>query len=218
MEVTVSKLKIDDRNKFIEAHLSFIIKTITKLTNKYVSLENDEEFSIALIAFNEAIDKYNSSRGPFLPFAQLVILSRLKNYFQSENKFVTTESIDKLKDDGIDVESIIENPIEDTSVLKDEIDSLKKVVSEFGFEFEDLVDNCPKHKKTRETAINVSEKISQDPPLITFMYEKKRLPIKQISLKYSITEKILKGSKKFIITVTIIFDKNYRNLKLWIRR
>ena len=132
MEVTVSKLKIDDRNKFIEAHLSFIIKTITKLTNKYVSLENDEEFSIALIAFNEAIDKYNSSRGPFLPFAQLVILSRLKNYFQSENKFVTTESIDKLKDDGIDVESIIENPIEDTSVLKDEIDSLKKVVSEFG--------------------------------------------------------------------------------------
>lgn len=44
------------------------------------------------------------------------------------------------------------------------------------------------------------------------------LSIKRISLQFNVTEKIIKGSKKFIITVIIIFDKNYRNLKLWIKR
>ena len=50
------------------------------------------------------------------------------------------------------------------------------------------------------------------------MYEKRRLPIKQISVKFSVTEKVIKRSKKFIISVVIIIDKNFRNLRLWIKR
>ena len=49
------------------------------------------------------------------------------------------------------------------------------------------------------------------------MYEKRRLPIKRVSLKCSVSEKIIKTSKKFIISVVVILDKNFRNLKLWVR-
>ena len=86
------------------------------------------------------------------------------------------------------------------------------------FTFEDLVEEAPKHTDTRERAIDISENVNKDVLLKSFMYEKKRLPIKQISVKFSITEKIIKRSKKFIISVVIILDKNLRNLKLWIRR
>lgn len=218
MESNETVLKVDDRNKFIETHMPFIVKSITKVTKRYVSLENDDELSIALIAFNEAIDKYSAERGPFLAFAQLVIISRIKTYLQRETKNSANESLDKLKDEGIEVGSIIETPTEDMCILKTEILTLKSNLIGFGFDFEDLVDESPKHKDTRNNAIYISERVSKDPPLTSFMYEKKRLPIKQISIKYSITEKILKGSKKFIIAVVIIFDKNFRNLKLWIRR
>ena len=218
MNLTKNILKAEDRSIFIENHLPFIIKTITKITNRYVSIENDEELSIGLLAFNEAIDRYNDEKGPFLPFAQLVITSRIKSYLQQENKFSQNISLDKLKEDGIFLDNITENPIENTNLLQDEIIMLKEILTEFGFGFEDLIDECPKHKKTRAVAIDISEKVSNDPPLTSFMYEKKRLPVKQISLKYMITEKILKRSKKFIITVIIIFDKNLRNIKLWIRR
>lgn len=218
MNLTKNILKVEDRSIFIENHLPFIIKTITKITNRYVSIENDDELSIGLLAFNEAIDRYSEERGPFLPFAQLVITSRIKNYLQQENKLSQNISLDKLKEDGIFIDNITENPIENVNLLQDEIVRLKEILIEFGFDFEDLIDECPKHKKTRDVAIDISEKVSNDPPLTSFMYEKKRLPVKQISLKYMITEKVLKRSKKFIITVIIIFDKNLRNIKLWIRR
>ena len=205
-------------DEFIEEHLPFIIKSISKVTKRYVSIENDEEFSIGVLAFHEAMKKYSEDKGPFLPFANLVISSRIKNYLLKENKHRLDPSLESLKEEGIEFSEDVINPIEDRNHLKEEIESLNSHMKEFGFDFEDLVDDAPKHKKTRENAINLSEKISKERPLVDFMYEKKRLPIKRISLQFNVTEKIIKGSKKFIITVIIIFDKNYRNLKLWIKR
>lgn len=205
-------------NKFIEEHFPFIIKSISKVTKRYVSIENDEEFSIGILAFHEAMKKHSEDKGPFLPFANLVISSRIKNYLLKENKYRLDPSLESLKEDGIEFSEEIVSVTQDRNYLKDEIEKLKLDIMEFGFDFEDLVEDSPKHKKTRENAINLSEKVSEEKPLVDFMYEKKRLPVKRISLQFNVTEKIIKGSKKFIITVIIIFNKNYRNLKLWIKR
>ncbi|MEG0855171.1 MAG: RNA polymerase subunit sigma [Terrisporobacter sp.] len=205
-------------NQFIEEHFPFIIKSISKITKRYVSIENDEEFSIGVLAFHEAMKKHSEEKGPFLPFANLVISSRVKNYLMRENKYRLNPSLEKLKEEGIDFGEEVTSPVEDQNHLKEEIQNLKLYIDEFGFTFEDLVDDAPKHKKTRENAINLSQKVSKEKTLVDFMYEKKRLPIKKICLQFNITEKIIKGSKKFIITVIIIFDKNFRNLKLWIKR
>ena len=70
---------------------------------------------------------------------------------------------------------------------------------------------------TRKRAISISEDINEDIDLKNTMYEKRRLPIKRVSLKCSVSEKIIKTSKKFIISVVVILDKNFRNLKLWVR-
>ncbi|MGL5347889.1 MAG: RNA polymerase subunit sigma [Peptostreptococcaceae bacterium] len=210
-------MKSTDINALIESHMPFIINTISKLTNKYVSIENDEELSVALLAFNEAVNKYSDERGPFLPFAKLVITSRLKNYFKKENKNYVSVSLENLEEEGIQISEEIKNPVDNKDLLIDEIEKLKEEIDMFGFNLEDLVDEAPKHSDTRKRAINISENISEDENLTSFMYSKKRLPIKQISLKYSVTEKIIKGSKKFITTGVIIFYKNFRNLKLWIK-
>ena len=213
-----NKIKNTDINEIIEEYIPFIIKTISKFTNRYVSIENDEEFSIGLVGFYEAVQKYNNDKGPFLPFAQLVITSRLKNYYNKENKYNLHISMDSMEEEGINIKEKLSNPIEDKSELVDEMDELKREINIFGFSLEDLVDEAPKHVDTRANALDLSEKVSKDKPLVDFMYTKMRLPIKQISLKYRVTEKVIKGSKKFIITGIIIFYRNFRNLKLWIKR
>ena len=213
-----NKIKNTDINEIIEEYIPFIIKTISKFTNRYVSIENDEEFSIGLVGFYEAVQKYNNDKGPFLPFAQLVITSRLKNYYNKENKHNLHISMDSMEEEGINIKEKLSNPIEDKSELVDEMDELKREINIFGFSLEDLVDEAPKHADTRANALDLSEKVSKDKPLVDFMYTKIRLPIKQISLKYRVTEKVIKGSKKFIITGIIIFYRNFRNLKLWIKR
>lgn len=65
--------------------MPLIIKTVSSITGRYVSVKNDDEFSIALMAFKEAVDKYYENKGIFSSFAKLVISSRVKNHLVREN-------------------------------------------------------------------------------------------------------------------------------------
>ncbi len=204
-------------NELIKNHMPFIIKCISDVTGRYVSCENDEELSIGLLGFHEAIERYDNEKGHFLSYAKLVIGSRIKNYLKSENKHLHS-SLDELIDKGIDIKDEYFEPKEDNGVLLEEINKLKNEISSFGFTLEDLVNEVPKQQATRKNAISLSEEISKDEEFTSFMYLKKRLPIKRIVLKFSVTEKVIKRSKKFIISVVIIIDKNLSALKNWIRK
>ncbi|MCJ8342974.1 MAG: hypothetical protein MJH09_09040, partial [Cetobacterium sp.] len=140
----------------------------------------------------------------------------VKNYLIKENKKFDVVSIDFYNEIGIDINNILYNPIEDKTELINEIQLFKEELSLFKLSIEDLIEEAPKHSDTRKNAINLSNKASKDSDITDFMYEKKRLPIKKISLKYMVTEKVIKRSKKFIISLIIIFFKKYRNIILWI--
>ncbi|MGL4797986.1 MAG: hypothetical protein ACRCWY_01115 [Cellulosilyticaceae bacterium] len=210
-----------DANQLIEDYIPFIIQCISSTTNRYVSTDNDDEFSIGLTAFYEAITRFNTERGDFLPFAKLVIKSRLNTYLSSQNKHSILDSLDDenthLKVDTLKAE-YLETSLDSSDILSEEIATLNTFLADFKFDLHTLSTESPKHHSTRQNAIDIGEKVSLDPPLTAWLYLKKRLPISQIALKYSVTQKVLKGSKKFIITVVIIFDKNLRNLKLWLRK
>ena len=48
--------------------------------------DQDDEYSIAMIAFHEAIQNYSRMRGPFLRYAALTIRSRLIDYHRREKR------------------------------------------------------------------------------------------------------------------------------------
>lgn len=70
------KIEINNLDNLIQHHKAFLIRTISNFTGKYVSIENDEAYSIGLAAFAEAVERYEETRGSFLSFARLVIESR----------------------------------------------------------------------------------------------------------------------------------------------
>ena len=206
-----------DVNELIEKHMPFIIKSISDVTGRYVSCENDEELSVGLLGFHEAIERYDNEKGHFLSYAKLVIGSRIKNYLKSENKHQHS-SLEELLDKGLEIKDEYLEEKEDNGILLEEINKLKNEISSFGFTLEDLANEAPKQQATRINAISLSEKISKEEELTSFMYLKRRLPIKRIVLQFSVTEKVIKRSKKFIISVVIIFDKNLSALRNWIRK
>lgn len=214
-------IKVEGTEEFIEEHIPFIISCISKFTGRYVSIENDDEYSIGMIAFVEAIEKYKEKRGDFYAFARLVIESRLKNFFEKENKNSKNKSIEDYKEKGIDILETADNNDDldlNREITIDEIKKLKEEIDEFGFGFEELVNEAPKHKDTREKAIDISEKSSREKDITDFMFMKKRLPIKNMSDRFYVSEKVIRKSKLFIITVIIILFRGYRNLKLWIKK
>jgi len=206
-----------DVNELIEKHMPFIIKSISDVTGRYVSCENDEELSVGLLGFHEAIERYDNEKGHFLSYAKLVIGSRIKNYLKSENKHQHS-SLEELLDKGLEIKDEYVEEKEDNGILLEEINKLKNEISSFGFTLEDLANEAPKQQATRRNAISLSEEISKEEELTSFMYLKRRLPIKRIVLQFSVTEKVIKRSKKFIISVVIIFDKNLSALRNWIRK
>ncbi|MDO4468483.1 MAG: sigma factor [Bacillota bacterium] len=209
------EISIENIEYLIEKYMAFLIKTVSSFTGRYISIENDEEFEIALLAFTEAVEKYQSEKGVFLAFAKLVIVSRLKNYAEKEKKHEKVVSLDELYESGQDFQA--EEAEEQDDYLQQEILRYKKELLFFGLTFEKLADEAPRHKDTRETALDAAEKAGKDEEIVEETYRKRKLPIRRVAVLAELTEKVIKRSKSFILSAMIIFAKEFPSLLYWIR-
>lgn len=219
INIQIQETTYTDEEKLIQDFIPFIVKTVSSVVKRYVTLENDEEFSVGIHAFYEAAQRYTKNRGHFLPFAKLVIKSRVLNSLKANKKNDSCISLDNEKYKNItdSLESQFGDPaLEGENVIADEIKRLDTILQDFSFALKDLAILGPKQRQTRENAVAIGRTVQADKPLTLTMYEKKRLPITEISVKYQFTVKILKVSKLFIITVIVIIDKKLRNLSLWL--
>lgn len=216
MKQEVDVCSKDDINRVIEDNMGFIIKTISEITKTYISLENDETFSIGLLAFAEAYNRFDESKGNFYPYAKLVIESRLKTYLKNENK-KSSESLDHIMEE--DKEYLLKHDFyeENEDVLVDEINDFKDELERFGITMEKLVEFSPKHRDTRMACIELAKIISNDEYMVDKIYKKMNLPIKETALRYHVSEKFVKGNKIFILGIMIVFFRKFRTMTLWIR-
>ena len=198
-------------NSLIENYQPFILNTISNLKNEYIQVENDEEFSIGLLAFTEAMKRYDQNKGSFLHYAQLVISSRVKTFLEKEQKN-KHHSIYELESNVLDRG----NSYEEIN-LRQEILLFEEELNIFGIDFDDLIDMSPKHKDTRERAMDIALKTSNEKDLVNHVYEKKRLPITKISERFLVSVKIIKKSKVFITAIIIVIVNNYSSILTWIK-
>ena len=200
------KNQIDLRNQFIHDYTPFVIKHVSELKHAYVCVRNDDEFSIALIAFNEAIDRYEISKGHFLSFARIVIESRLKNYWEKEKHHQ--------HDDISNVE--VAAPSDEDLHL--ELIAYENELSYFGLSFEDLSNHMPKHTDTKEAALNIAQEIALNAFIMTQVYIKKSLPVTLVSKSLKIGLKMVKNNKVFILGTSIIFYKKFDKIENWLKK
>ncbi|MCR4611256.1 MAG: RNA polymerase sigma-I factor, partial [Lachnospiraceae bacterium] len=76
----LAKQDDDQRQNFIQENEDLILRLASKACGSYVT-KSDDYYSIALIAFNEAIDSYDEGKGKFTSFASLVIKRRILDEF-----------------------------------------------------------------------------------------------------------------------------------------
>jgi len=179
-----------------------------------VYVEQDDEYSIALSAFAEAVEKYQPERGNFLSFAALVIQSRLRSYMSRERHHENVLSLDEMSENGQEFSSS-EN--EEREKLLEEIRMFQEELAIFSLNLEMLADESPKHKDTRNRAVDIAERSSGSADIVNSTYKKKKLPVRQVSRFCNVTEKIVKGSRQFILATMLIFVKRYPILLNWVK-
>ncbi|MCJ7690752.1 MAG: hypothetical protein MUO60_15750, partial [Clostridiaceae bacterium] len=78
----INALSLENRSDFIYDNKGLIHSTASKLCKRNLTWENDEELSIALMAFNIACDKYDKTKGNFYGFCKIIIKNALIDSFR----------------------------------------------------------------------------------------------------------------------------------------
>ncbi len=227
-EELIEALKSDaGRERFITENENFIISTASRHSKHFIS-KSDDEWSIALIAFNSSMDTYDVSKGGFLSYARLIMEHKLTDYFRSQGRFANEFNTEPFAFEGnVDEES--ENAgyqatvmkvasVTDENPLRDEILALNDVLKKYDISFMDLADCSPKAVKTRASCWDIILYMMENPDLVEIMRMKKQIPIKNITDCIKVPRKIVERHRKYLIAATEIMCSDYPLLATYIRQ
>ncbi|HHX50453.1 MAG TPA: RNA polymerase sigma-I factor [Clostridia bacterium] len=216
------------REDLLNRFSPFVLKTCSQVSGRYISRE-DDEFSLSLLAFNQAIDQYDRTRGSsFLSFAELLIRRRLIDYFRKEGKHKKTLPFSSLVRDDLDEDSIVLEKItseeainhylegEEIRERQEEINSFVEALGSFGIALEEIVQICPKHRDARERALEVAKIIIDHAEMKKHVLEKKELPLKDLESLVQVSRKTLERQRKYILALVVALSGQYPYLKSYL--
>lgn len=212
-----------DRSNFIEDNKNFIYTTTYNVCKRRLQWENDDELSIAMIAFNNACNSYEENRGNFFSYAKVLIKNSLINYFKKiSNKDYLTFSDDdtteyiELKKSMDSYEVQVEN-----EKRAEEIKLFSKELLNYKITIKDLVKSSPSHKDTRNSLLNIAMKCLADESIISYIKSKRMLPVKQICIATGAKVKFIEKWRRYLICIILIMDsddyiylRSYLNIKV----
>lgn len=197
-------------DRLITAYQPFIRKTVASLSGRYIDTANDEEWSLGLAAFYEAMQRFVPGKGSFLSFARLVIASRLKTYWQQEhrNRTLNLDEMELAEDD-------VDRLARELS-MADDIRRLAAELYSYGIQFTDLVRATPKHQDTRQNVLAIAKALSNDAKLMAVIRQKKRLPVQQVATKLAVSTKVVKRNRIYLLAAALVYSQPDSEVAAWL--
>ena len=227
LEQQVLAAKTDEGifNELVESHKAWMLRVASETTHHYVT-DSDDEWSIALMAFSEAVQSYEEGKGSFRGLAAMVIRRRVVDYLRTEGRHADELSVTPAAfEDGLEEEEaggvnlqvqqrMAEEagaaPGEDTaSLAREEIAEMQGILQRYGFSFFDLADASPKTEKTKKSCAQAVRTLIATAILMAQMRLKRLLPIKELSEASGVIRKILERHRKYIIAAAEILDGDF---------
>ena len=141
-------------DELVRRFLPFIRSEAAKAVRRGVS-ESDDELSIAMMAFHEAVLAYERLRGAFLPFAAKAIRSRIIDYQRRELRHQgqlslqeSGEEDDRELAETLDAGTDPIGSLTDRTAARQELQHFALELSRFGLSLTDIADNCPRQERT----------------------------------------------------------------------
>lgn len=213
------------REELIRSYTPFVLRVSSEVCGRYIDAERDDEASVALLAFHEAISSYRPDRSrSFLGFAETVIRRRLVDHFRTRKARVEVPVSDLMVEDE---EGSVYCPVETNAALErhreredllerqDEIRRYQALLGQFGITFAELVRLAPKHRDAREEAKAVARRIAAFPAYAEYLRSQKALPLAQLAQDGAIrvSRKTMERHRKYIIAVALILMEDFEYLR-----
>lgn len=231
IESKVIKAQSDSEllEKLIAAHQGFIKKCMID-QQKASGAQLEDEMTVAMLAFTEAVKQYDLSRGKFLGFARLIINRRMIDEYRRllRQTPMGAKSLDEayMDDEGNQdmhpYEVAASLSAHEAEVkkrdLQMEIALYQEALSAFGLNFNDLVDESPKQEALRRTYQDLAKWMVKEPDLMKQLNETKKMPISQILERITIDKKRLERGRKYIIALVVLLESDLELIKQYLER
>ena len=219
-QVYAAKEDIQAADQLISTYLPFIRAETAKYLKRPPIEGHDDELSIAMIAFHEAINGYSRIRGAFLKYAAMLIRSRLIDYSRREQRHSRVVSLDApIGEEDTTLGETLANetdPHEETAsrdAIRAEIEELARQMKEFGISLSDVADNCPKQQRTLDACRKALQYAKDNPELLDDFLRTKRLPVGQLTAGSGVERKTLERHRKYMVALLLICTNGYEIIR-----
>ena len=206
-------------DELVRQYLPFIRAEAARAVRRGVS-ESDDELSIAMMAFHEAVLAYERLRGAFLPFAARVIRSRIIDYQRRELRHRGVLSLhERGQEDDRELAQTLDtgtDPIADhteRTAARQEIAHFALGLSEFGLTLTDIADNCPKQERTLRACHRALDHAKTDPALLEQTVRTKKLPITQLAAAAGVERKTLERHRKYMMALLLAYTNGFEIIR-----
>jgi len=194
------------RNALIAEYQHRVAKTAGNYCRKYIDPSKDDEFTIALSAFNEAIDRYKqNAEQPFLEFADTLIVHRLSEYVNRGGRIM--QPIRPLLDDDT-----YEKPF-GLKERQGELKDLGEALEHFGISFADLAEESPEDADTRSMLFGAGRTMAEDADLMRRLLKTRKLPAKELTAKISVPRKVVERHANYIAMLAFLYNGPFPHLR-----
>lgn len=208
------------RENFIFENKPYIIRSLCKILKRYISEEYNEEFSIGLSAFNEAIEHYDiERRGNFYKYSYLLMYHRIIDYNRKNKRNVKAIPFSSIDNNELFEEKYLSSDAHhqyEKIEIKEEILVFQQKLQEFGITWDTLISNSPKHMDTRCLCIKIARIIAENKNLYDKLLRTKNIPQMDVMSHIKVHRRTIENHRIFIIALCIILSSNQDGLKEFI--
>lgn len=219
--VDLAKKDPQAADSLIQQYMGFIRSETVKFTHAAPENGHEDELSIAMLAFYEAILSYEKGRGPFLAYAARAVKNRLIDYYRKEKRHGNVISLDAPA--GGDADGRLLDALPDQ---RDDMDALalreasQKEIREFGgqleglgISFSDVADNCPRQSRTLAACRRALDYARANPDLLERLVQSGRLPVNELAQGSGTDRKTLERHRKYLVAVLLAFTNGYEMIR-----
>ncbi len=209
------------RELLIARTMPFIRSRVMRLLGTR-QIDDTDELSVAILAFNESIDQYKAYEpGSFLRFAATVINRRIIDHqrrMKRQTRALPFSSVEF--EDGLPFEEsrFAASPSDFVGdiEIEEEIALLENRLANFGMKVEDMHKETPKHTDSRILCVAAARRIIAEPAMVTSLYASRRLPVAELALKTGLHRKTIEKNRRFIILLVLLLDSELEVIKSYI--
>ena len=227
-QVYEAKTDPEAADRLIGQYMGFIRSETVKFTHAAPEDGHEDELSIAMLAFYEAILSYEKGRGAFLPLCgpghPKPAHRPLPGGKAARKRDLPPHALGTEEEDGGELLDTIPDTVDHADAYETRTASQREIqefgaqLAAFGISFSDVADNCPRQERTLAACRRVLDHARAHPELLDRLVETGRLPMNELAAGSGTDKKTMERHRKYLVAILLAFTNGYEIIRGHLRQ